>query len=280
MIWRVDAQICRLPRIRNVSQPDNLPDERQRFIIDRLARDGRVLASDLARELATSEDTIRRDLRELAAAGLCRRVYGGALPVSPASNSFAERAIEAPGRKAALGKAAASLIESRQVVFLDAGSTNLAIAQALPFGLGLTVATNAPFIAAAFNGRTDIELIMLGGRVDTRSGAVIGARAVRDALAIRPDLTFLGACAIDAKAGAAAFDAEEAEFKRALVDSARAIAIAATNEKLGTTAPFAVLAAAALHHLIVEAEAPAGKVADFKSLNINVLRASRTGANP
>ena len=109
-----------------------LPDERQQIILERLARRGRVLAGDLAREFRTSEDTIRRDLREMAAAGQCRRVYGGALPLSPAFGPAGGATAEAPERKAALGRAAAALVRTGQVVFFDAGSTNAAIARALP----------------------------------------------------------------------------------------------------------------------------------------------------
>ena len=87
-----------------------LAAERQQHILARLGREGRVLASVLAEVFSTSEDTIRRDLRELAGRGLCRRVYGGALPVSPASNSVQLRAGEAVDRKAALGRALAALI--------------------------------------------------------------------------------------------------------------------------------------------------------------------------
>ena len=64
-----------------VPPTEYLPEERLRLIMERLAQEGRVVALDLARQFKTSEDTVRRDLRELAAAGLCRRVYGGALPL-------------------------------------------------------------------------------------------------------------------------------------------------------------------------------------------------------
>ena len=63
---------------------DFLLRERQGVISERLRLNGRVLAAELALEFGVSEDTVRRDLREMAAAGLCERVYGGALPVSPA----------------------------------------------------------------------------------------------------------------------------------------------------------------------------------------------------
>src|SRR5271169_5086440 len=84
-----------------VDDMNALPDERQQLILHRLSQEGRALASELARAFHTSEDTIRRDLREMAAAGLCRRVYGGALPLSPASGTLAEREVEMPERKIA-----------------------------------------------------------------------------------------------------------------------------------------------------------------------------------
>src|SRR5580693_8849039 len=90
-----------------------LAAERQQHILDRLGRDGRVLAAALADAFSTSEDTIRRDLRDLAGRGLCRRVYGGALPVSPASSSAQIRAGEATDRKVVLGQALAALVALR-----------------------------------------------------------------------------------------------------------------------------------------------------------------------
>jgi DeoR/GlpR family transcriptional regulator of sugar metabolism len=255
----------------------SLPDERQQIILDRLARRGRVLAGDLAREFGTSEDTIRRDLREMAAAGRCRRVYGGALPLSPASGPLSARLDEAPERKAALGRAAAALVRSGQVVFFDAGSTNAAIARALPSGLGVVIATNAPDIAADLVGRPGVELIVIGGRVDPRSGAALGARAMRDAREIRVDLAFLGACAVDVRAGVAAFDAEEAEFKRLVAERAKAVAAAVTTDKLGTAAPFVVAPTSQLTYLVVEADAPERVLAPLRRAGVGVLRAERVG---
>ena len=255
----------------------SLPDERQQIILDRLAQRGRVLAGDLAREFRTSEDTIRRDLREMAAAGKCRRVYGGALPLSPASGPLAARRTEAPERKAALGRAAAALVRAGQVVFFDAGSTNAAIARALPAGLGVMIATNAPDIASDLVGRPGVELILIGGRVDPRSGAALGARALRDARELRVDLAFLGACAVDAEAGLAAFDDEEAEFKRLIAERAKAVAAAVTIDKLGTAAPFAVAPVSRLTHLIVEADAPESALAALRCAGVLIHRAGRVG---
>jgi DeoR/GlpR family transcriptional regulator of sugar metabolism len=229
-----------------------LPDERQNAILARLQRDGRVIAADLARAFDTSEDTIRRDLRDLAAAGHCRRVYGGALPVSTATGSLTERKEQHADAKAALGRAAAALVRPGQLVCIDAGSTNLWVARSLPDDAGLRVVTNAPSIAVALEARASIEVILLGGRLDRRSGGTVGLRALRALDGLRPDLYFVGACAADPRLGLAIFDAEEAAFKRALAEASHEIAAAVTDEKLGTRAPCTVAACADLDHLVLE----------------------------
>jgi len=246
--------------------------ERHALIRQSLQTQGRVLAQDLAQQLNVSEDTIRRDLRDLAAAGLCQRVYGGALPISPTNAPLAERRMEAVERKARLARAAVRLVTADSVLFIDAGSTNLAIAEALP-ELPLTVITNAPTIAVALQERAAIELILIGGRVDRRSGASLGAAALRDAERLRPDLFFLGGCGIDAEAGVTCFNYEEAEFKRSLAVASRAVAVAVTSEKVGTAAPYSVLTAGHLTHLVVEQDADPEQLAAFASHGVQLLRA-------
>lgn len=234
---------------------DCLPEERQHSILDLLATQGRVVASELARKFNTSEDTIRRDLRELAAAGLCKRVYGGALPVSPASGSLTEREAQNPERKQALATSLVNLIKPGQVVFIDAGSTNLLVAQALPEDLKITVVTNAPSIATTLTERENINLILIGGTINRHTGAALGAQALRDAANIRPDLYILGVCALDVEMGLTAFDLEDAEFKRLVASQAKSIITAITNDKLETSAPFRIAGTDVLTALVAEADA-------------------------
>ena len=108
-----------------------LTTQRKRLILDVLARDGQIVAKHLSRELALSEDTIRRDLRELAAEGLLQRVHGGALPASPTAVGLPARRGIALQAKAALGRRAARLIEPGQTVIFDGGTTNLEIVRHL-----------------------------------------------------------------------------------------------------------------------------------------------------
>src|SRR6202034_3647583 len=250
-----------------------LAAERQQQILDRLDRDGRVLAASLAEAFGASEDTIRRDLRDLAGRGLCRRVYGGALPLSPASSSAPIRAGEAIDRKAALGQALAALIARDSLLFVDSGSTNLAAVKAFPDDLRLTVATHDPAIGAALLAKRQITIWLIGGRVDARIGAALGGRTLADIEALRPELAFLGVCALDPVAGVAAFDLEDAEIKRALLRNSSRVAAAILNEKLETSAPFALGPAGSLDRVILEADAPELIARAFADRGMTVLRA-------
>jgi DeoR/GlpR family transcriptional regulator of sugar metabolism len=250
-----------------------LAAERQQQILERLGRDGRVLAASLAETFATSEDTIRRDLRDLAGRGLCRRVYGGALQVSPASNSAQVRASEATDRKAALGQALATVVAANAMVFVDSGSTNLAAVKAFPEGFAVTAATHDPMIAAALLAKPKVALWLIGGRMSREVGAALGGRTLVEVEALRPELTLLGVCALDPVEGICAFDPEDAEIKRVLLRNSGRIAAAVLNEKLETGAPFAVGRAESLELVVLEADAPESVARAFAERGINVLRA-------
>lgn len=252
---------------------DLLLHERHNLILGRLKADGRVIAAAIAQELSISEDTIRRDLREMAAAGLCKRVYGGALPATSDVTTLTERMNLKPDRKEALARAALPLFAPGMTLFIDAGSTNLAISRALPHTIRLTVITNSPNVASALIDRPDMDVIVLGGKLDHRTGAVIGARAIADAAMFRPDICVLGSCGFDAGTGISASDFDEAEFKRSIAQRSRSIVAAITNEKLGAAAPFEVVPVGKNDHIVLEHDAEAGYVRDLVRSGVNVVLA-------
>lgn len=250
--------------------------ERQGLIRKRLADEGRVIATDLAQEFRISEDTIRRDLREMAAAGLCRRVYGGALaPADGADNTLIKRLSEKPERKDALAKAAVTLFKAGMTLFIDAGTTNLAIAQTIPADLPLTVITNAPMIAASLVGRREIDVVGIGGRLDHTSGAMLGAKAMQEAESFHPDLCVLGSCGLDTENGVTASFYEEAEFKRFVALRSRKVMAAVTNEKLGVPASFAVIPFQKVGPVIVEHDADPGTVDSLAAAGAELVRAGK-----
>ena len=116
-----------------------LTTQRKKAILELLTRDGQVLAAPLAATFGVSEDTIRRDLREMAADGLLQRVHGGALPASSAVAPFStRRTLESLG-KSAIGMAAAAMIVPGQIVMIDGGTTSAELVRHLPSNLVATV---------------------------------------------------------------------------------------------------------------------------------------------
>lgn len=252
---------------------DLLTLQRRTVIGELLARDGRVIAARLAETFKVSEDTVRRDLREMAAAGLCRRVYGGALPLAPDGGSLGARRGVGVARKAALGRALAAAVPPGSLVFIDAGSTNLAVAEALDPEAGLTLVTNAPAIAAVLAEKPGVECIVLGGRLDHRTGACLGVGTLREAERFRPAVAILGVCGVDAEAGITAHDLEEAELKSAVAARSRLLLVAATNDKLGTAAPYGVAPAGWAGTLFVENDCDPAALEPFVAEGLAVVRA-------
>ncbi len=169
---------------------------------------------------------------------------------------------------------AVDILEPGQLVFLDAGSTNLAIAGALPDDTPFTAATNAPTIALALAKRPKIETILIGGRFNPHVGGVLGAEAMRNLNHLSPDVCFLGACAVGPSGDISVFDFEDAAFKRAAAARSRSIVVAATTEKLGISAPFPVLDAHQLTHLCVEANASSESLVCLRRSNVSILSAT------
>ncbi len=215
-----------------------------------------VNATALSNEFEISEDAIRRDLRALAAEGVCRRVYGGALPISPASAPMRVRQVEQGDRKAALARTGVDLIGASRTLFLDTGSTILSLAGFLPRDLGLTVVTNSIAVAAVLADRTDLDLVMIGGAVDPITGGCVSARALGELQRYRIDLCFLGACALSVDDGLAGFEMADVDFKRALIEVSEQTILMMLNPKLETTAPHRIGRIDAIDHLILEADAP------------------------
>ena len=255
------------------SSGDALPGERQREILRRLKDRGRVLAAELAAEFAVSEDSIRRDLRELAAVGLCRRVYGGALSVGPDLSPLSVRHRHQADSKLLLARKAAGLLQVGQTVMLDAGSTNSAIAEALPEGMRLTVVTTAPDIAQRLMDREGLELLLVGGRINRRAGAAVGAQTARDLSRIRADLCFPGVCAVDPHTGAWGIDSEESLIKRTMIESSGATVIVATTDKFTAAATHQIAAVDEIDHLVVEHNIDTALCAAFEAKSISVHRA-------
>ncbi|MEV6261199.1 DeoR/GlpR family DNA-binding transcription regulator [Streptomyces sp. NPDC051784] len=250
-----------------------LAAERREHLLDLLSRTGKIVAKDVAAELGISEDSVRRDLRDLAAEGLCQRVYGGALPVSPAVVGYDARQTVAPDNKRKVASAAAALVRPGSSVILDGGTTALAVARALPDDLACTVITHSPTIAAALISHSRAELFLLGGRVFKHSAVTCGAAAVEAAQNVSADLCLLGVTGVHPEAGLTTGDADEAAMKRALSARAADTYILASSEKIGTASQYRVLPWGKITGLITDADSQDPVVGELVALGVRMLPA-------
>jgi DeoR/GlpR family transcriptional regulator of sugar metabolism len=245
-----------------------LTAERRQAILARVERDGRVVASELVTSLGVSEDTVRRDLRDLAEQGLLHRVHGGALASAPAS-SFTHRLEVSHEEKAALAEAALPLLVGAHVIVLDGGTTTLELARRLPLLYDGTVVTNSPPVASALANHPKAEVMLVGGRLLKDAQVAVGAAAVEAFHTVRADICVLGICSLHPDVGVTTPDDEEAYVKRAMVASAGEVIALATADKLRTASPWVVAQLADIDLLVTDGSGELTR--PYTSAGINVV---------
>jgi DeoR/GlpR family transcriptional regulator of sugar metabolism len=250
-----------------------LTSQRKQLILDALKRDGQVIAKSLSSEFAVSEDTIRRDLRELAADGYLQRVHGGALPASPAAVNLAGRQGIESASKAAIGKAAAQMIVPGQIAIVDGGTTAVQLVRHLPLDLRATIVTHSPTVAVELGDHAGVEVIMIGGRLYRHSMVNVGGAAIEALSHIRADLYFMGVTGVHPEAGLSTGDLEEAYIKRALAARAAETVVLASAEKLNEASAFMIAEGSAAHAIVVEKETAEALTAPLEALGIAIVRA-------
>lgn len=213
--------------------------ERRRQVRRWLVEHGSVRVAQLAKLLAVSEETVRRDLRALAGEGVARSVHGGAILVEAAAAEFGvlpvdRRAGVQQQAKQWIGAAAAQHVGPGQVVIIDAGTTTVCVAHHLRQHRNLTVVTNGLVVAQVCAAIPESSVYVVGGKLVPQSLSLIGAQAHRDLSKVQADWAFLGAAAIHAGSGFTSADPYEAEVKRAMIRAARRTAIVADHTKFDT----------------------------------------------
>jgi DeoR/GlpR family transcriptional regulator of sugar metabolism len=250
-----------------------LTSQRKSEILAILKRDGQVLAKALSESFEVSEDTIRRDLRELASEGLLQRVHGGALPASPATADFAHRQPIESATKRAVAKAAAGMIGNGQVVIVDGGTTAIELVRQLPRELSATVVTHSPNVAVELVGHPGIEVIVIGGRLFKHSIVTLGAAAIEALSHIRADMFFMGVTGVHATAGFSTGDLEEAYMKRALAAHAAETVVLASADKINAASQYRIGELAMASAIIVEKSTDAALTEPLEAAGVTVVRA-------
>lgn len=229
-----------------------LTSQRKQLILEKLGAEGQVQSKALSILFDVSEDTIRRDLRELAAEGRLQRVHGGALPSSSAIAPFAERQSVKMDAKKRVARKGALLISSGQVVIVDGGTTTSELITFFPPDLRITVVTHSPSIALGLVDHPSVEVILIGGRLYKHSIVAVGAAAIEGIANIHADLFFMGVTGIHPDAGLTTGDFEEACIKRAFSGRAAETVVLASPEKINTASSFVIGDVSSVNTIVVE----------------------------
>ncbi|OZI06975.1 DeoR family transcriptional regulator [Siphonobacter sp. BAB-5385] len=214
-----------------------LREERLQYILQKLTQHQRVSSVELSQELNVSDDTVRRDLNELAKEGLLKKVHGGAIPSvprAPAPLKMTERIAYAQHEKEEIARKATALFKDGQTIILDNGSTNMVIAQRLPTDLNAQIFTNSLAIAQILSEHPSVEVHLMGGWVYKRAQVTLGAGVMHTLEQLRPDFCIVGVCSIHHELGVTTPYWEEALLKQKMVEVSQKVIATAWRDKFDT----------------------------------------------
>lgn len=239
-----------------------LPDERRRRIVERVTEENGCAVSDLAETLDVSEATIRRDLRELESKNEVERSHGGALPVTTVGQEreYGRKEVRNLTAKRAIATRAAEEVRDDAVVFLDAGTTTMQVANRLESDGPTVVATNSPHIAMSL-GDADTEVKMTGGTLRSKTGSLVGPTGETFLERTNFDVAFVGTNAVHADQGLLTPNESEARMKRLICEAAERVVLVADASKHGKRS-FVQFAALSDLDLFVTDERPSDPLDD------------------
>lgn len=247
------------------------PEQRQARIRQILQARGRVVCTELASQMNVSEHTIRRDLHELSKEGMCKKVYGGAVLQLPDAGNFSSREQQISAEKNTIAHKAAALVKPGGCIYIDAGTTNLALAKALPGDLRVTVVTNSPAIAAELLHHPLCELIMTGGQIQRTSGGAVDATATSQIQGMIFDQAFIGGCAMDPEMGLTGFDFADCAFKKVAIAQSNQTIVVLTADKLPGVARYVVAKSRDIDMLVVDAGIEKGVLDAFAAQDVCIV---------
>ncbi len=248
-----------------------LKEERHQLILEEVTRHNKVRSAELCRMLKVSEDTVRRDLKELADQGMVRKVHGGAVGNSLIPQDYREQAINHIGQKRVIAEKALALVRDGQVIIIDGGTTNLELVRRLPEELQATVFTNSIPIAAELCNHPGIELFIFGGKVLKNAKVAVGMDVLHFLSELHADICFIGTRSLHASLGISTTRREEAQVKRKLAEVSAHVASLATSDKIGTIQPFRVIEPGQLHTIVTELPPGDPMLKAFRDRGVRVL---------
>jgi len=248
-----------------------LKKERQAYILHQVNLHNKVLSVNLSQDIDVSDDTIRRDLQELADEGKIIKVHGGALSNSFHKGDPSSEQIYSYVKKRIIGQKAASLISEGMFVSTGGGTTIVELAKALPEGLHATFISGSISALVEYIKHPGIDVIAIGDKISKTARMAVGADAVARVTQIKSDLCFLGINAIDPIFGVSDNDWDVVQMKKAMIGSAKKTVCLTISEKINSLQPIQVCQLKEIDILVTELPADDDLLKPYLAAGITVL---------
>jgi DeoR/GlpR family transcriptional regulator of sugar metabolism len=246
-------------------------NNRQNSILEKLRLDHKVSTNNLAEELLVSEDTIRRDLNEMAHKGLLSKVHGGAVSSIQKLYFYNDNVIKNQKEKDLIAKKAVHLLKDGMSIIISDGTTNLAFARNIPKDLKATVFTYCLPIAMELTEHPEIEIIFLGGKIEKKAMVAVGMDALDTFSKIHADMCFLGTGSLGHEEGITEGSYDVSLIKRAIVASSDKVISLATSNKLGLRQRHNICPTTEINTIVTELNPSDKRLLPFAETGVQLL---------
>ncbi|RPE12796.1 DeoR/GlpR transcriptional regulator [Chitinophaga lutea] len=241
-----------------------LKEERHKLIMREVNLHNKVLSADLSRLLDVSEDTIRRDFKELIDAGKILKVHGGAVSPSFHFPHNMQSDVYAREAKQVIAEKTKKLLKKDSTVLIEGGTTIIELAKAISNDLRATFFVLSPQVAIALSDREKLEVISIGGKLSKNANVHTGASVINQLADIKTDLCIIGANGLSVTDGLTDSDWEIVQIIKAMMRSSQKVAVLSISEKLNTTQRLKVCDLQAIDYLITELPPDDAFLAQYK----------------
>lgn len=248
-----------------------LKKERQAYILHQVNLHNKVLSSSLCTEINVSEDTIRRDLQELADEGKVIKVHGGALSHSFNQVYFPTNGVYSQNQKQTIAQKAIRLISNGMFVLTSGGTTIMEMARSLPPQLKATFISGSIPAILEYMHHPNIEVILIGDKISKNSKITVGSEAIAKIKQMKVDICFLGTNAIDAEYGITDNDWEVVQLKKAMIESSKKVVCLSIAEKMNSVQPIKVCGFDEIDLLITELSPDDPKLKPYVDAGVKVI---------
>jgi DeoR/GlpR family transcriptional regulator of sugar metabolism len=248
-----------------------LKTERQAFILHQVNLHNKVLSADLSKQMKVSDDTIRRDIHQLADEGRIIKFHGGALSPSFHNTNNSSNEVYGYNQKKIIAQKSISLLKNGMFILTTGGTTIIEMAKVLPHDLHATFISGSIPALAEYIIHPNIEVIAIGDKISKDSKITVGSDAISRIRELKVDLCILGISAINLENGVSDNDWEVVQIKRAMVEASRKLVCLTISEKINSQQPFQVCDSKKIDTIITELSSDDPLLRSYRRAGINVI---------